>query len=327
VTTITITGITTTAATSGGNITSDGGANVTARGVCWNTSSYPTIANTHTSDGTGTGSFISSITGLTANITYHVRAYATNSAGTQYGSDLSFTTLPVLTIPIVTTAVVTNITTITATSGGNVTSDGGSPVTAKGVCWSAGSIPMIANNISNDGTGTGSYVSTVIWLAPGNTYYVRAYATNSAGTGYGSILSFTTLGYPAVTTTLMANITNNGAMCGGTVISTGGDANAYAGVVIAPFPDPTPTYTSIATYNYYPLQHNNPYSISISGLLQPLTTYYYRAYLVSNSLVVYGAEYTFITLGYPQTIFYKCNGAFVKTGGSPGVHGKFNITH
>ena len=89
-----ITGV---AATSGGNITNDGGGSVTARGVCWNTSANPTIANNKTSNGIGTGSFSSSITGLSANTICYVRAYATNSAGTAYGVQISFTT-PQLTI-------------------------------------------------------------------------------------------------------------------------------------------------------------------------------------------------------------------------------------
>jgi len=91
VTTTAITAITETTATSGGNVTSDGGATVTARGVCWNTSTNPTTANSHTSNGTGTGSYSSSLTSLTASTTYYVRAYATNSAGTSYGSNVSFT--------------------------------------------------------------------------------------------------------------------------------------------------------------------------------------------------------------------------------------------
>jgi len=83
--------ITATTATSGGNITSDGGAAITARGVCWNTSTGPTIVNSKTIDGTGTGSFASSITGLTAVPIYYIRAYATNSAGTAYGNEITIT--------------------------------------------------------------------------------------------------------------------------------------------------------------------------------------------------------------------------------------------
>jgi len=91
ITTEAISSITTNSASSGGDITFDGGASITARGVCWSTSENPTIADSHTSDGTGTGSFTSFITGLSPGTTYHVRAYATNSAGTGYGDDFSFT--------------------------------------------------------------------------------------------------------------------------------------------------------------------------------------------------------------------------------------------
>lgn len=91
-TTTAVSGIRTTTAISGGDITSDGGATVTARGVCWSTNQTPTISDNKTTDGTGTGSFVSKIEGLSANTTYYVRAYATNSKGTGYGSTVSFTT-------------------------------------------------------------------------------------------------------------------------------------------------------------------------------------------------------------------------------------------
>ena len=92
VTTTPVSAITSTTAISGGNIIADGGTPVTARGVCWSTTANPTVADSKTSDGTGTGAFISNITGLTAGTTYHVRAYAINSAETGYGDDLTFTT-------------------------------------------------------------------------------------------------------------------------------------------------------------------------------------------------------------------------------------------
>jgi hypothetical protein len=87
-----ITGVTKTSATSGGNVTSDGGSSVTARGVCWSTVQNPTINDNKTIDGSGTGSFTSDITGLSANTPYYVRAYATNSSGTGYGNQVNFTT-------------------------------------------------------------------------------------------------------------------------------------------------------------------------------------------------------------------------------------------
>ena len=92
--TSTISDINISSASSGGSISNDGGATVSTRGICWSTSSNPTIAlSTKTTDSSGTGSFISSMTGLSAVTQYYVRAYATNSAGTAYGNELSFTTL------------------------------------------------------------------------------------------------------------------------------------------------------------------------------------------------------------------------------------------
>jgi flagellar hook assembly protein FlgD len=95
VSTASVTDITTTTAMSGGNVTSNGGASITERGVCWSTTENPTIADSKTSDGAGAGSFTSNISGLTASTTYHVRAYATNSVGTGYGEELTFKTADV----------------------------------------------------------------------------------------------------------------------------------------------------------------------------------------------------------------------------------------
>lgn len=92
VTTNNVTNVTSSSANCGGYVSSDGGYTVTARGVCWSTSQNPTTSNSHTSNGSGTGSFSSSITGLSSSTTYYVRAYATNSQGTSYGVQKSFTT-------------------------------------------------------------------------------------------------------------------------------------------------------------------------------------------------------------------------------------------
>ena len=192
VTTTAVTDVTASTATTGGDVTADGGASVTARGVCWSTSPNPTIADNHTSDGSGTGSFTSNITGLSATTTYYARAYATNAGGTSYGSQVSFTTTDVL--PQVTTSAVSNIsgtTDITATCGGNVTDMGLDDVTARGVCWSTSQNPTVSDSHTTDGDGTGSLTSNITGLTAGATYYVRAYATNSAGTAYGNQESFT----------------------------------------------------------------------------------------------------------------------------------------
>ena len=95
-------------------------------------------------------------------------------------------------VPVLSTTEVTEITANTATSGGNITDDGGTTVTARGICWSTNENPTIDDNKTEDGTGAGSFTSSITDLEPNTTYYVRAYATNSVGTGYGSAMSFTT---------------------------------------------------------------------------------------------------------------------------------------
>jgi hypothetical protein len=238
ITTIAVTAITQTTAASGGNVTSDGGTSVTARGVCWSTTTGPTTAlSTKTIDGTGTGTLTSSITGLTAGITYYVRAYAANSAGTSYGNEISFTTTA-STVPVLTTTAASAITQTTATSGGNITSDGGASVTARGVCWSTTTGPTTTlSTKTTDDTGTGTFTSSITGLIAGTVYYVRAYATNSAGTAYGNEINYTTLatvpGAPTIgtatagnsqsTVTFTAPVSNGGsAITGYTVTSSPG---------------------------------------------------------------------------------------------------------
>lgn len=110
------------------------------------------------------------------------------------------------TIPVVTTAIVSTITQTTAQSGGNITSDGGAAVTARGVCWSTNPTPTVADNKTTDGTGTGSFTSAITGLTAGTNYYVRAYATNIAGTGYGSAQPFTTTGASGTVTDIDGNV-------------------------------------------------------------------------------------------------------------------------
>jgi uncharacterized protein (TIGR02145 family) len=186
--------ITESSASCGGNISSDGGSEVIARGVCWSTSANPTREGSKTTDGSGIGQFTSYITGLDATTTYYVRAYATNSVGTSYGNDVRFTTTEIpIELAELSTSDASQITDIDAIVGGNITSDGNTPVTARGVCWSITENPTIANNKIESGSGIGSFTCTLTGLNATTTYYARAYATNEAGTSYGNQISFTTL--------------------------------------------------------------------------------------------------------------------------------------
>lgn len=109
-------------------------------------------------------------------------------------------------LPVLTTSSVTNITQTTAQCGGNVTSDGGDAVTARGVCWSTGPTPTIADSKTADGSGTGSFTSGITGLTAGTDYFVRAYATNSIGTGYGSTQSFKTTSSSNTVTDIDGNV-------------------------------------------------------------------------------------------------------------------------
>ena len=193
VTTLPVSNISNTTAICGGNVVSAGTATVTTRGVCWSTSQLPVASGMHTSDSSGTGSYTSQITGLTSNTSYYLRAYAINSIGTSYGSQINFTTTGSGgTVPVLTTAGIINITEATATSGGNVTSPGSTAVTSRGVCWSTLPNPTTTDEHTSNGSGTGSFTSNMAGLSPLTTYYVRAYAVNSIGVAYGEMLSFTT---------------------------------------------------------------------------------------------------------------------------------------
>ncbi|OGD09930.1 MAG: hypothetical protein A2Y86_00420 [Candidatus Aminicenantes bacterium RBG_13_62_12] len=290
VTTAAVTNITGSTATGGGNVTSDGGELVYERGVCWNTSGNPTTAGAHTTETGGTGSFDSNMTGLTPGTMYYVRAYATNSVGTSYGGQETFTTD---TAPTVTTAAVSNITGSSADSGGNVTSDGGESVTARGVCWNTTGSPTTADSSTSNGTGTGAFTSSLTGLTPGTTYYVRAYATNSVGTAYGGQETFTTDTVPTVTTTAVTNVTSSSADSGGNVTSDGGESVTARGVCWNTTGSPTTADSSTSNGT-----GTGAFASSLSGLT-PGATYHVRAYATNSVGTAYGGQETFTAL--PET--------------------------
>ncbi len=186
-------------------INTDGGNAITARGIVWSTSINPTIAlSTKTSSGTGTGTFSASLTGLSASTVYYVRTYATHANGTVYGNEISFTTIGI--IPSLTTTTASSININGFTTGGTVSDDGGNLVTYRGICWSTSANPTINDNRILSGTGTGTFTITLSNLNVATTYYVRAFATNSAGTAYGTQQTISTSGLVAGTSYLGGKI-------------------------------------------------------------------------------------------------------------------------
>jgi len=196
-TTSPLTSIASTTVMCGGDITNTGGAPITSRGVCWDVNQNPTILNSKVEEreiNAGSGAFTISITNLNPGTTYYFRAFATNIAGTSYGNQVIGTTYAVL--PDVTTMEASNIAETSFRLSAAITYDGGSPVTARGICWSRNQYPTINNNRTDEGTGVSSFVSTISGLSHNTTYYVRAYATNSMGTSYGNEITVKTLFNP-----------------------------------------------------------------------------------------------------------------------------------
>jgi len=292
VTTTTTVSITATTATSGGNVTDNGGAAVTERGICYSTTTNPTTANNKITSGTGIGLFTANISGLSISTTYYIRAYATNSAGTAYGNQVTFTTLSTG-IPSLTTTAATSITTNSSISGGNVISDGGLTVSARGICYATTISPTTSNSTVSSGSGTGSFTSNITGLTAGTTYYVRAYATNSFGTAYGNQISFTTTAagqVPILTTSTATSITSSTATSGGIISSNGGSAITSRGICYSLTANPTTANNTAVSGSTV-----NTFSADIAGLV-PNTMYYVRAYAVNSVGTGYGNQISFTTL-------------------------------
>lgn len=169
------------------------GEGFTEKGVCYDTGTNPTIDKSKAvfTPQSKTAVYNVTLTDLDFATRYYARAYATGPAGTVYGEEVSFTTKPV--VATVTTVEATDVEGTTATTGGEVTADGGSSITAYGVVYGTGPNPTIEGNFTSDGSGLGEFVSNLTGLRGLTTYYARAYATNDAGTAYGNEITFTTL--------------------------------------------------------------------------------------------------------------------------------------
>ena len=312
VTTQAVTSISATTATGNGNVTDLGVPNPTQHGVCWNTSGAPTVGDDRTEEGpvVATGAFTSGMTGLSANTTYYCRAYVTNTAGTTYGAEVSFTTEPVP--ATVTTQMVTSVGTTTASGNGNVTSLGVPNPTQHGVCWNTSGTPTTGDSKTEEGmvSATGAFTSNMTGLSPNTTYYCRAYATNTAGTTYGTEVSFTTNpAPPTVTTQAASSISTTTATGNGSIVDLGSFDPTQHGVCWNTSGGPT---VADAKTEEGPVAATGAFTSGITGLSAG-TTYHYRAYATNSVGTSYGADQTFTTLD-TYAISYDGNGA---TAGTP----------
>jgi hypothetical protein len=281
-----VTNITAVTAISGGSVADDEGFPITARGVCWNTSQNPTVQNNKSTNGSGTGTYTSELSGLQPGQVLYLRAYATNSTGTSYGNQVQFVTNDG--IPDLTTTEVSNITAVIATSGGNITDDGGLPVTARGLCWSKTTNPTIANSKTSNGAGTGAFTGNLNDLEINTTYYIKSYATTQSGTGYGNQVVFKTKdGKPIISTNAVTSITSGSATSGGNITDDGGFSVLERGICWSTSPNPTIADNKISNAG-----STGVFTGSITDL-EPNTLYYVRAYATNQQETVYGNERSF----------------------------------
>jgi len=281
------------------------GDGLTEKGVCYGTAPAPTVSNTkvaYTGQAT-TATYNVSLTGLAYATKYYARAYAIGAGGTIYGDELNFTTLPV--VPTLTTAAITAVTGNSAAGGGNVTVGGGAEVTARGICFSSTNLtPTIADTKTSDSKGTGVFTSALASLKGNTTYNVRAYATNSAGTGYGPVVSFKTLvDLPVVTTTEVTAISKTGATSGGAVTYDGGGTVTAKGLAWGTTANPTIAGSKIDGGTGL-----GAFVSTLTGL-QKFTTYHVRAYATNSVGTAYGADITFTTL--PDILTWNIPGNYV----------------
>ena len=291
VTTIAVSNLTATTATSGGNITSEGSSIVITYGVCWSTKSSPTITDSKTIDVLGTGGYVSNLTGLNGVTVYYVRAYATNVVGTGYGSNVTFTTLGQSPTAMVANA--GNISTTTATLNGTVNANFlSTDVTFEyGLTTNYGNTATAIQSPLTDNTNT-NVSADIINLNGGTIYHYRVKAVNSLGTTYSNDLTLTTLGQVSTVSILPAtNIT-------GTSVTLAGLVNANLLPTVVTFEYGTTTsYGSTVTPSQSPITGNINTSVSadITGLTGG-TIYHYRISAVNSSGTSYSSDMTFTTL-------------------------------
>ena len=278
--------ISSTSAVSGGTVVSSRSA-VAERGVCWNTIGSPTVSDDHSVDGSGIGDFVSSLSSLIPATTYYVRAYATNDAGTGYGQEIVFTTLGV---PAMTTNYADNINGTVATIHCSVISDNGANITEYGVCWNTTGDPTVSDQMQTAILGSNDYEVSLTGLTPSTTYYVRAYAVNSEGVGYGNVITFITANdVPYVNTSSVSPINDTSVGCGGDVTADNGSPIIARGVCWSTNPNPT-----IADNHTVDGTGTGSFTSVLTGLSVGVT-YYVRAYATNSTGTGYGEQKSFST--------------------------------
>lgn len=274
-----------------GAITNSGGRVILAKGFCINIAPNPTELNAVLVTGNNPGYYSHTATGLLPDTTYYVRAFATSTAGTAYGPEISFKTLA-LTQPTVVTGNVSNVSSTYAAATGTITENGGSVITDRGFCWATTQNPTTVNNKISLETTTSDFIASIKGLSPNTTYYLRAYAINAQGTSYGESETFTTI---TISLPTLADATANAASytsvsVSSQVLTDGGDIVTQRGICYGTQTNPTLANTVISSGGGIGV-----FTVNITGLT-PNTVYYARAFATNLGGTAYGTEVSFTTL-------------------------------
>jgi hypothetical protein len=195
-------------------------------------------------------------------------------------------------VPTVTTTEITELSYFSATSGGVITNDGGASIISKGICWNSSANPTINDFKTSESGNAENFVSKMARLNNNTAYYVRAYATNIAGTGYGEEVTFTTLqtSVPALNTTPVTTISYRSAVSGGTISSDNGEPILERGICWSKSQNPTITDSKISS------ETGTGSFVATLSPLEISTTYYVRSYAINHVGISYGTQQSFLTL-------------------------------
>ena len=312
-----VTSITPTSAESGGAVLSIGGRALSARGIIWSTTIDPTLPSNYlgidTDALTVQGSYISTINGLSSGQTYYVRAYATNQIGTGYGQSVEFVATATV-IPGVIAVTASSVTPTTVGVTSSITSLGNAPsVSARGVIWNTTTIDPLTVNLSTyprklQETGAfnlGEYFNTVTSLSANTTYYLRAWASNSAGNKISDneivVRTKVAATPPTISVVdLFNDVTGNSVKIR---LVTTGTGITQQGIVWNAVDTPNPNWETMWDTSITTSPNGGTFDLTTIGTLLPGTTYYFWGYMISPSGTVYSSSSLEVTTdGLPAVI-------------------------
>lgn len=324
--TLAATNVKTTTATLNGEILTDGSPKYSERGFVYSESSMPTLSSCIqkiTSTLTDSKTYSATVSGLTKGKTYYVRAYAINAGKEAYSTnEISFT--PSDALPQVSTQAVTNIsrTAGKATFNGTIIDEGEPAYTERGFVYATTHNPMVDSDtkVVASGKGRGEFVANATELVFGNTYYVRAYATNTQGTAYGEEVVADFKAIPPQVTTFSVKVkSSTTAYCIGKITNAGDPEYTERGFIYGTMQNPMiddEAVTKVIVAKNTSAQFEKEVSIDNMGK----ETIYVRAYAISDSNIAYGIVWHIS----PEEIAYNNLPTFVHAGETYRVHPEFS---